>query len=276
MVYLKLLTLELSPDSDPLSLRAASPPLSAYRERLHAASVGGGNDDGAAAPPLLNDVIRERSYEMLDRVSAGRNGRIAALQNTFPPLHYVTITALTAAILFVFLIETDRPVILFLDNFQLRLIWALLVGTLTAIYCIGIDLSSPFVGTYVVAADQLLDEAEDLLTLIRETSVDKVPQSAAAAAAPPTVPPPRDDGGVVVEDGGGMGVPYPTSTQGMVEANPPSAAAAASVEAPQTSTVPAAFSGDAAPATGNEDLDQPLEQATSYEEYMRRRQQGEY
>ena len=113
MVYIKLLTLELSPDSDPLSLRSASPTLSSYREKLHSTSIL----DGA-----LHDNIRERSYEMLDRAGTGRSSRIAALQNTFPPLHYVTITALTAAILFVFLIETDRPVILFLDNFQLRLI----------------------------------------------------------------------------------------------------------------------------------------------------------
>ena len=247
MVYLKLLTLELSPDSDPLNLRSASPPLFSYREKLHCASV---LPDGEA----LNDVIRERSYEMLDRVVSGRSARISALQNTFPPLHYVTITALTAAILFVFLIETDRPVILFLDNFQLRLIWGLLVGTLTAIYCIGIDLSSPFVGTYVVPADQLLEEGEDLLTLIRESFT----------------PPANGSGG---SRGGDIsGETYPLQTN--VSAEVPLATDGINGgynNAPTYAPPP--------PNSSNVEADsenKSLEQATSFEEYMRRRQQGEY
>ena len=246
MVYLKLLTLELSPDSDPLSLRSASPPLSSYREKLHGASV---LPDGEA----LNDVIRERSYEMLDRVVSGRSARISALQNTFPPLHYVTITALTAAILFVFLIETDRPVILFLDNFQLRLIWGLLVGTLTAIYCIGIDLSSPFVGTYVVPADQLLDEAEDLLTLIRETFT-----------------PPANGSGERIS-GDINGGAYPAQTPLEVQQPP--------VSAPAPSIPPPTYAPPSIAYTANEEAKSDatsLEQATSFEEYMRRREQGEY
>jgi hypothetical protein len=265
MVYIKLLTLELSPDSDPLSLRSASPPLASYREKLHSTSIL----DGA-----LHDNIRERSYEMLDRAGTGRSSRIAALQNTFPPLHYVTITALTAAILFVFLIETDRPVILFLDNFQLRMIWSLLVGTLTAIYCIGIDLSSPFVGTYVVAADQLLDEAEDLLTLIRETSTKSVPEPNGKTGS--------SSGGSDANDA----MSYPM--QSAIPTQQPSAqtfetkpSLNAYVEPPSAFPIEAGdTAGDSLSyppsATEAEDLDQPLEQATSYEEYMRRRQQGKY
>ena len=252
MVYLKLLTLELSPDSDPLNLRSASPPLFSYREKLHCASV---LPDGEA----LNDVIRERSYEMLDRVVSGRSARISALQNTFPPLHYVTITALTAAILFVFLIETDRPVILFLDNFQLRLIWGLLVGTLTAIYCIGIDLSSPFVGTYVVPADQLLEEGEDLLTLIRESFT----------------PPANGSGG---SRGGDInGETYPLQTN--VSAEAPSMPLATDGINGGNDSPPLYSPPPPNSSTSNVEADSEntsLEQATSFEEYMRRREQGEY
>jgi len=203
---------------------------------------------------------------MLDRVVSGRSARISALQNTFPPLHYVTITALTAAILFVFLIETDRPVILFLDNFQLRLIWGLLVGTLTAIYCIGIDLSSPFVGTYVVPADQLLDEAEDLLTLIRETFT------------------PPANGGGGSRSGEINGGTYPAQTPLEVQQPP------VSVPAPSTPSAANDIDGGnfnspiyALPSNtntaSNEEAksdDTSLEQATSFEEYMRRRERGEY
>ena len=252
MVYLKLLTLELSPDSDPLNLRSASPPLSSYRGKLHGVSV---LPDGEA----LNDVIRERSYEMLDRVVSGRSSRISALQNTFPPLHYVTITALTAAILFVFLIETDRPVILFLDNFQLRLIWGLLVGTLTAIYCIGIDLSSPFVGTYVVPADQLLEEGEDLLTLIRESFT----------------PPANGSGGS--RSGDINGGTYPLQTN--VSAEAPSMPLATDGINGGYNNAPTYAPPPQNSITSNveaESENTPLEQATSFEEYMRRREQGEY
>jgi hypothetical protein len=122
---------------------------------------------------VIHGNIRERSYEMIDRLATGRQNRVTALQTTFPPLHYGTITTLSIAILFVFLIETDRPVILFTNNFQLRLIWGLLVGTITAIYCIGIDLNYPFVGTYCVPSDRLLEESDEILREIKGTFPDR-------------------------------------------------------------------------------------------------------
>uniref|UniRef100_A0A7S0B1Z3 Uncharacterized protein n=1 Tax=Minutocellus polymorphus TaxID=265543 RepID=A0A7S0B1Z3_9STRA len=215
---------------------------------------------------------------MLDRVTSGRSSRIAALQNTFPQLHYVTITALTASILFVFLIETDRPVILFLDNFQLRLIWGLLVGTLTAIYCIGIDLASPFVGTYVVPADQLLDEAEDLLTLIRETFT----------------PSPNNNVGRISD--GMQSAAYPTQNTFEVD-RPLSQVSAVRLDSTTNGSIPepelpaeaqginggmsyaTSFNdGSASPpnpiaSNEEENSNTSVEQVTNYEEYMRRREQ---
>ena len=89
------------------------------------------------------------------------------MQTKFPTLHYVTITALTTVILLVFLLETDRKVILFLDKFQTSLVWGFLVATLTAIYCIGIDLNQPFIGTYTVPAEQLLEDETEWMEFIR-------------------------------------------------------------------------------------------------------------
>ena len=49
------------------------------------------------------------------------------LQSTFPSLHYFTIISLMVTMLLVFLMETDRSLILFLKNsFQLRLTWGIL------------------------------------------------------------------------------------------------------------------------------------------------------
>lgn len=157
------------------------------------------------------------------------------------------------------------------------------MGTLTAIYCIGIDLSSPFVGTYVVAADQLLDEAEDLLTLIRETSTKSVPEPNGGA------------GGISVggHANGAVAYPKPSSpkaqqpsahaldvaTNGSAEASaePMEAVAMASDDSHASSfDRNSPNQSNSNPATEEYDLGQPLEQATSYEEYMRRRQRGEY
>jgi hypothetical protein len=162
MAYIQQLVIELDPKSNYMDLRTIIPPLWDYRDELHRISL----------EDAIHDSIRERSYEMLDRVATGRQNRVTALQETFPPLHYGTITALSLAILFVFLIETDRPVILFLNNYQLRLIWGLLVGTITAIYCIGIDLNFPFVGTYTVPADRLLNESDEIMREIKGTFPD--------------------------------------------------------------------------------------------------------
>ena len=163
MAYIQQLVIELGPNSNYMELRTIIPPLLDYRDELHRISM----DD------VIHANIRERSYEMLDRLSSGRQQRVTSLQTTFPPLHYGTITTLSLAILFVFLIETDRPVILFTNNFQLRLVWGLLVGTITAIYCIGIDLSYPFVGTYCVPSDRLLEESDEILREIKRTFPDR-------------------------------------------------------------------------------------------------------
>jgi len=160
--YLAVLVQETDSEKQDLeALRSNSLPLSQYRNGLHTLSTT------TSTTTTTNGNILDQSYFTLDKISDARTTRITSLQTRFPPLHYVTITALTAVILLVFLLETDRKVILFLDKFQIQSVWALLVGTVTAIYCIGIDLAQPFIGTYTVPAEQLLDDAEDILQELR-------------------------------------------------------------------------------------------------------------
>ena len=166
------------------ALQTASHPLSKYRDGLHALSMTTDNAGNSVHPNIL-----ERSYESLQQICTARAARVTAMQTKFPDLHYVTITALTVAILFIFLLETDRKVILFLDKFQIRAVWGLLVGTLTAIYCIGIDLAQPFLGTYTVPAEQLLDDREEWMQVIEavgESSI--VGGDAIQIQAPPQLP----------------------------------------------------------------------------------------
>lgn len=178
--YLYVLVEETDPDNQQVEeLRGDSLPLAEYRNGLHSLSAVGSTDLGGGVVEVNSNIL-ERSYETLQKIYDARNARITALQTKFPQLHYVTITALTTGILLIFLLETDRKVILFLDKFQIRLVWSILVGTVTAIYCIGIDLSNPFIGTYTVPADQLLEDSGELLELIEvgatvKKEVEKTP-----------------------------------------------------------------------------------------------------
>jgi hypothetical protein len=194
--YLQVLVQETDPDQQQhvMDLRCNSPPLSAYRDGLHALSVKESREsfDSNGVIVEMNGNILERSYETLQALFAARNERITSLQTKFPRLHYVTITALSAAILLIFLLETDRKILLFLDKFQIRTVWSLLVGTLTAIYCIGLDLAQPFVGTYTVPAQQLLEDNDELLALIQNVALlsaaPTMPERAPPYEAPPVMP----------------------------------------------------------------------------------------
>jgi hypothetical protein len=100
--------------STPEDLESSNGNLDNYRNTLH---YCGANDQFPASN------IMDQSYETLTGIYQARNTRIVAVQTRFPSLHYVTITALTLTILLIFLLETDRKVILFLDKFQIRTVW---------------------------------------------------------------------------------------------------------------------------------------------------------
>lgn len=147
--YILMVVEELQPDIDIAKVRVSSNfPILDFLNNLH--DLLSNEDDGRET---MNPMILQQSYDSLQRIIAWRTNRVTALQSTFPALHYMTIASLIFAMLVVFLIETDRDLILFLNNFQIRLIWSMLIGTFTAIYCIGYDLANPFLGTYQVKMD---------------------------------------------------------------------------------------------------------------------------
>ena len=78
MAYIQQLVIELDPKSNYMNLRTIIPPIWDYRDELHRTSLEN----------VIHDSIRERSYEMLDRVSTGRQNRVTALQEIFPPLGF--------------------------------------------------------------------------------------------------------------------------------------------------------------------------------------------
>lgn len=98
----------------------------------------------------ISDNILGGCYSGISKMTTHRSNMISALQATFPPLHYVTLAALGSAICFVFLVETDRDVLFFLAAFQLKTLWALMIGIFSLLAVVIYDLNEPFHGTYKI------------------------------------------------------------------------------------------------------------------------------
>ena len=79
-----------------------------------------------------------------------RSERLAVLQTTFPFVHWFTLTLLGFSIIFSFLLAADQQTLLFLAPVQLRVLFSVLVGSLTATACICADLNDPFRGAFQI------------------------------------------------------------------------------------------------------------------------------
>jgi len=111
----------------------------------------------STAKSLPNPIILSESFGVISRLNSYRAERISALQSTFPALHFWIVFALGGSICLVFLMETDQKILIFLNAVQLRLLWSILIGTLTSLGTVCYDLSQPFRGSYQIASsiDQL-------------------------------------------------------------------------------------------------------------------------
>ena len=101
--------------------------------------------------------VASECYGSLARLREQRSNRITALQSVYPGLHYAILVALTMAVMTAFLIETDQELLVFLNAFQLRILWSMLTGTFVACFAVFVDLRAPFSGSYQVSdsVDQL-------------------------------------------------------------------------------------------------------------------------
>ena len=77
-----------------------------------------------------------------------RSERLALLQTTFPPIHWMSMGLLGASIVVCFLLETDEKALQFLDFLQLRILFTILIGSLSGIAAICVDLNDPFSGSF--------------------------------------------------------------------------------------------------------------------------------
>lgn len=101
--------------------------------------------------------VADECYQAAARLREQRVNRITALQSVYPGLHYAILVALALAECVAFIMETDQSVLVFLNSFQLKILWSMLVGTFVACFAVFRDLRSPFSGSYQISAsvDQL-------------------------------------------------------------------------------------------------------------------------
>jgi Protein of unknown function (DUF4239) len=88
----------------------------------------------------------DEAYGTLNRIIDRRSDMAAVYDQQFPVWHYGNLALLAFAICTVFFILTDRSALMFLGAFQLRTCWAILVGTISVLFCVIYDLNTPLQG----------------------------------------------------------------------------------------------------------------------------------
>jgi hypothetical protein len=89
---------------------------------------------------FLSPYIFSEIYDALTRLRHERSVRLSALQSTYPPLHYAILALLGCSICGVFLMETNQNVLIFLTAIQLRILWAMLIGTFSSLAVVNYDM----------------------------------------------------------------------------------------------------------------------------------------
>ena len=103
-----------------------------------------------------------------------RAERLSLLQTTFPAIHWAVMCLLGGSIVLCFLLETDDKLLQFLDLSQLRIIFSFLVGALTGIFSICVDLNDPFRGSFRIT--QSAAQLYTLRDLIRAEAIEAAAQ----------------------------------------------------------------------------------------------------
>mmetsp|Transcript_11086 Transcript_11086/g.26344 ORF Transcript_11086/g.26344 Transcript_11086/m.26344 type:complete len:427 (+) Transcript_11086:70-1350(+) len=112
--------------------------------------------------PRFHDTTHFLAQMYVEKLQLSRSQRLAMLTTTFPQVHWIALTLLGLSVIFGFLLAADQQTLLFLAPVQLRLLFAVLVGALSATACICTDLNDPFRGAFQITP------SSQQLYLIRE------------------------------------------------------------------------------------------------------------
>jgi len=106
----------------------------------------------------LNGQGLGECYSTVNRLMKTRSSLVTNFENRFPTWHYGNLCILALTILFTFLVLTDKTALLFLGGFQLRICWSMLIGTLSMLVVVVVDLNSPLSGAYKILQPIELEE----------------------------------------------------------------------------------------------------------------------
>jgi len=108
------------------------------------------DDDGNNSHIMVPVNLVERCYNCVENINSVRASKVNLYLSAFPPIHYLLLSSLAFCICGAFLVETDQELLFFLTGFQLKLVWACLIGVFTSMAVVLIDLVDPFTGPYAI------------------------------------------------------------------------------------------------------------------------------
>lgn len=147
-----------------------------FAERVGSADAA----DGMLASRGLTtnyDPVRFALPGLIQGMNHRRSQRLAELQTSYPTVYWAILTLLSTSIVVDFLIESDQAALQFLESFQLRLLFTILIGVFSATFSLCVDLNDPFRGNFRITA------SADQLYVIRETLSEEM--LASCELAPP-------------------------------------------------------------------------------------------
>jgi hypothetical protein len=114
--------------------------------------------ESSYTPPRFYTTTEFLVQMYVEKLQLARSERLSLLQTTFPAVHWLALSMLGCSIMFAFLFAADQQTLLFLAPVQLRVLFSVLVGALTATACICADLNDPFRGAFQItpSSEQLL------------------------------------------------------------------------------------------------------------------------
>jgi len=106
------------------------------------------------------------SDDLILSLNSLRSKRVALLLTDFPAIHWDLLFGLNLSVIIAFLLTSNQPVMQYLDSFQLRFLFAIIVGVASGTAILCYDLDNLFRGTFSIAGAST--QLADLRVCLRE------------------------------------------------------------------------------------------------------------
>ncbi|KAJ8601789.1 hypothetical protein CTAYLR_006810 [Chrysophaeum taylorii] len=136
--YVSRVIQECRPNAGVVSRRIADSELNAiYRMFFDVKdTVQRSNPAAATAHPLITSLVNNRA------------SRLTLLAQSYPASQFIVLACGSLSIMIAFLLESDQEILKFLDAFQLRILFSMLVGVFSGFVAVLVDLADITRGTF--------------------------------------------------------------------------------------------------------------------------------